>query len=131
MSIFKIDGKSYNVFVPVGGLQRNFAVYSSQSETLVNGKREYDVIGTYIEYTVTVDTSYATEEEYDELFEIISSPTAEHQFEFPYGQKHLTFTGHVESGGDTLYTKRNYGLSGWGDLSFTVTATEPQRKAIT
>ena len=74
MSLFKIDGRSFPVFVPVGGMQRNFNVYSSRQEQMIRGDRVYNVVGTFYGYTVTVDTSCATEEEYDELFELISSP---------------------------------------------------------
>ena len=129
MSLFKIDGKSYNVFVPVGGMQRNFEVYSSRQEQLISGGRIYNVVGTFYSYTVTVDTSRATEAEYDELFDIISSPEEWHDFEFPYGQTVLTFQGHVDGGGDTLYTRQG-GRNGWGDLQFTVTSTKPQRRAL-
>ena len=129
MSLFKIDGKSFRVFVPVGGMQRNFSVYSSRQEQMIRGDRVYNVVGTFYGYTVTVDTSYATEEEYDELFEMISSPEEWHEFEFPYGQDVLTFRGHVESGGDTLY-KRQGNRNTWGDLQFSVVATKPQRRAL-
>lgn len=129
MSLFKIDGKSFRVFVPVGGMQRNFSVYSSRQEQMIRGDRVYNVVGTFYGYTVTVDTSYATEEEYDELFELISSPEEWHEFEFPYGQDVLTFRGHVESGGDTLYTRKG-SQSTWGDLQFSVVATKPQRRAL-
>ena len=129
MSLFKIDGRSFHVFVPVGGMQRNFNVYSSRQEQMIRGDRVYNVVGTFYGYTVTVDTSRATEEEYDELFELISSPEEWHEFEFPYGQNVLTFRGHVESGGDTLYTRQG-GRNGWGDMQFSVVATKPQRRAL-
>ena len=129
MSLFKIDGKSFRVFVPVGGMQRSFSVYSSRQEQMIRGDRVYNVVGTFYGYSVTVDTSYASEEEYDELFELISSPEEWHEFEFPYGQSVLSFRGHVESGGDTLY-KRQGGRSCWGDLQFSVVATKPQRRSL-
>lgn len=129
MSLFKIDGKSYNVYVPVGGMQRNFEVYASRREQLINGGRVFDVIGTFYSYSVVVDTSNATEAEYDELFDIISSPEEWHEFEFPYGQTVLTFRGHIDSGGDTMY-KRQGGRNSWGDLQFAVVATKPQRRAL-
>lgn len=129
MSLFKIDGRSYNVIVPVGGIQRSFEVYSSRQDQTINGKRVYNTVGTYYGYTITIDTSNTTEDEYDRLFDVISSPEEWHDFEMPYGQDVLTFRGHVESGGDTMYTKRG-GVTGWGDLQFVVIATRPQRRAL-
>lgn len=131
MSLFKIDGKAYNVYVPVGGMRRNFNVFSAQTEQLIHGERIYNVVGTFYGYTVTVDTSRATAEEYDALWEILSSPEAWHYFEFPYGQTTLSFRGHVENGGDTLYIKPAGGVAGWGDLQFSVVAAAPQRRALT
>lgn len=129
MSLFKIDGRPYNVIVPIGGIQRSFEVYSSRQDQTINGKRVYNVVGTYYGYTITVDTSGTSAEEYDRLFEVISAPEEWHNFELPYGQEILKFRGHIEAGGDTMYTKRG-GVSSWGDLTFTVISTRPQRRAL-
>ena len=84
-----------------------------------------DIIGTFYNYTVQLDTNMLSESEYDELYEVLSAPVDYHQITVPYGQNALTFDAYVTSGDDTLNMARS--SKRWSGLSINFIAMEPQR----
>ena len=125
--MIKIDGKEYVSMVT--GFKRNFEVADSESTgRTADWRMHRDVVGTFYNYSVEVDTHFMNVTDYDSLFELISSPTQSHHFEFPYGQGIISFEGYVTKGGDTLSTMKD-GKSLWGKLAFNVISLEPQRRA--
>ncbi|MDR2046535.1 MAG: hypothetical protein LBP79_01290 [Clostridiales bacterium] len=125
--MFKIDGNEYDVIIPQGGIERSFSVYDTKNtERLDNGEMFRDVLGTYYNYSVSVDGKNLSPEQYDALYELLSAPTDFHTFEMPYGQTVLIFQGYVTSGKDT-YTGRVGGQNRWSGLSFNMIAKELAR----
>lgn len=125
--LFTIDGVSYNVQVPVGGLKRSFDILDGPNAgRMLSGNMVRDVIGTFYNYQVDIDSSLTNPEEYDRLFEVLSSPVDSHTVSFPYGQSNLTFQAYITKGSDALKRKHKTGQY-WGGLSVQFVAMSPQR----
>jgi hypothetical protein len=125
--MFKIDDISFDVIIPQGGIERSFSVYDTKNtERLDSGEMFRDVLGTYYNYSVTVDSKNLSAEQYDALYETLSAPTDFHTFEMPYGQTVRVFQGYVTSGKDK-YTGRINSQNCWGNLSFNMIAKELAR----
>ena len=67
-------------------------------------------------------------DEYDQLYEIISSPTEYHILTVPYGQTTLTFKAYVTSGSDSFDVKGKDGKIRWKGLKLNFIAMSPQRR---
>ncbi|MDR1940028.1 MAG: hypothetical protein LBQ40_04455 [Clostridiales bacterium] len=125
--MFKIDGREFNVTIEQGGIERQFSVYDTKnSERLENGDMFRDVLGTYYNYSVKIDSRALVPDEYDELYETLSAPVEFHTFEMPYGQITRVFQGYVTNGKDN-YTGKIGGANRWGGLSFNMIAKELAR----
>lgn len=128
MSVFSIDGVSYPRIL-VTDLSRNFEVLDGpNTERVLTGDMVRDIIGTYYNYTLELDTSELSVTEYDALYEVVSAPVASHTLVVPYGQGDYSFKAYVTSGGDSLLSmtgKRNL----WGELSLSFIAMSPARRA--
>ena len=86
ISVFSVDGVQYPN-VNVLSLKRNFAVLDGPNAgRVMNGDAKRDVIGTYYNYSMELDSSYSDLKEYDELYEVISAPEDSHEIVVPYGQ---------------------------------------------
>lgn len=127
-SLFNVDGVSYKVKVPPGGLKRSFDVLDGPNAgRMMGGGMTRDVIGTFYNYQLEINRDEASLAEYDQLFEVLSAPVDAHTVTFPYGQETLTFRAYVTKGNDSLLRKsreKNY----WGGLSIQFVAMAPQRK---
>ena len=124
---FVIDGVEFTKAVIE--VKRTFQVLDGENagRTIVNGNMERDVIGTYYNYSVTIDTSFMTLAEYDELYEIVSSPDDFHMLQVPYGQETYAYEAYITNGSDEL--KRINGTKNyWGSLSFNFIAKSPKRR---
>ena len=129
MGIFSIDGKEYNVSVPAGGIQRSFSVLDTdKSGRSQSGDMIRDIIGTYYNYSIEINTKMLNYDEYDQLYEIISSPTEYHILTVPYGQTTLTFKAYVTSGSDSFDVKGKDGKIRWKGLKLNFIAMSPQRR---
>ena len=129
MGIFSIDGKEYNVTVPSGGIQRSFSVLDTdKSGRSQSGDMIRDIIGTYYNYSIEINTKMLNYDEYDQLYEIISSPTEYHILTVPYGQTTLTFKAYVTSGSDSFDVKGKDGKIRWKGLKLNFIAMSPQRR---
>lgn len=127
MSPFTLDGVSYNVFVPEDGIKRSGQVLDGENAGRTpSGAMIRDVIGTYYNYTIDLDTSQTDVEEYDKLYEALTAPVDCHSLTVPYGQDTLTFKAYVTSAEDTLRTMAG-GTNLWGGLSINFIAMKPQR----
>ena len=125
-NVFSIDGRYYNVLIPEKGIKRSFSVTDSdKAGRVLTGRMQRDIIGTFYNYTVQLDTNMLSESEYDELYEVLSAPVDYHQITVPYGQNALTFDAYVTSGDDTLNMARS--SKRWSGLSINFIAMEPQR----
>ena len=124
---FKIDGVAYNVTIPDGGLKRSAKILDGDNaERAKSGRMIRDIIGTYYNYNVQLDTKNLDVSSYDRLFEVLTAPVDSHTVVIPYGQGMLTFEAYV-SGADDVIKLIQEERTLWGDLSFSFIAMGPQR----
>lgn len=126
--MFKIDGVEFTRAV-VDKPKRSFQILDGENagRQIITYKMERDVLGTFYNYNMNVDSSFMTKEEYDELYEMLSAPVPSHTIEVPYGQSMLVYEAYITSGSDELLAIRN-GINLWGNLSINFVAMEPQRR---
>ena len=125
--IFSIDGRYFNVFIPQGGIERNFAIVDTDDAgRVLTGAMERDIVGTFYNYTIKLETNFLSFAEYDELYEILSSPVEYHTIIVPYAQSVLRFKAYVTQGKDILNRMSSKG-NHWKQLSVNFIAMEPER----
>ena len=127
MAVFTIDGREYPGIV-VMALNRNFQVLDGENTgRSQSGLMIRDIIGTYYNYTLELDATEATAEQYDDLYEVLSAPVASHAIVVPYGQTSLAFDAYVTTGDDSLL--RMGEVNRWSGISVKFTAMKPARYA--
>lgn len=108
-------------------IERAAEVRSSEvSGLLMNRNYLNDVIGTYMQYTVSVAIPLNQRDRHTVLYEQLTEPVDGHVFVLPYNQTSVTVTGRVESVSD-VYVRLANGGQYWKGLSFTVTANHPTK----
>lgn len=128
MGLFTVDGVAYNVTVPIGGLTRSFQVLDGENAgRVLSGDMERDIIGTYYNYELQIETEKTALSEYDQLYEVLSAPTSFHTVTFPYGQSTLTFQAYITAGKDSLLRQAG-GKNYWKGLAVQFVAKSPQRR---
>lgn len=123
--IFSIDGEVYSVGVE--SVKRTASIREgSNGATTISGKIIRDVIGTYYDYTVTLSVDMLSMDDYDSLYEVLTSPADSHMVVMPYGQTTITILAGVYTVSDVLelMADDNY----WGSLEIKFTALEPQKE---
>lgn len=124
---FTMDGVQYNVVVPAGGLKRKFKILDGENAgRSLDGTMDRDIIGTYYNYDLNLETSKSSLEEYDRLYEQLSAPVDYHTITFPYAQETLTFKAYVTDGADTL-SRVSKGKNYWSGLTIQFIAMSPYR----
>lgn len=84
-TMFKVDGVAYPVVVEPGGLKRKAAVLDGENAGRAkSGKMIRDVIGTYYNYTLNLDTRGLDVDTYDALYEVLSAPVDEKISQAPF-----------------------------------------------
>lgn len=127
--VFTIDGVDLRVWVT--GLKRSFAVTDSEhSGRLQNYEMYRDVIGTFYNYTLTVEPDPNYRADYDTFYNIITAATPFHDVTFPFGQGTISFKAYATTGDDDCHLMQQssnivYKYSG---LSVQFIAKEPQRR---
>ncbi len=124
--MFKIDGKTFDVGIRTLG--RKFAAQDRENaRSTTTGTAIRSVIGSFYNYSVQLQTSALHPDQYDALYEILTSPDEFHIFEMPYGQTTYTFIGSITSVSDTLGFIRD-GENYWFDLSFEIVPQSAKRR---
>ena len=125
---FQVDGVSYNVLIPRDGLKRSGQILDGENAgRLQTGRMERDIIGTYYNYTLTIDTKGTSTAEYDALYEVLTSPADCHRVVMPYGQGAIAFDAYVSGVEDGLIAvepSRNI----WGGMTVNFVAMAPKRR---
>lgn len=125
MTVFSIDGVEYPT-VLVNSLKRKFSVLDgSNAGRVKTGAMVRDIIGTYYNYTLELDTSEASAAEYDALYEVLSAPQDYHTLIVPYAQSTMTFKAYITGGEDSLIRMVP---NRWSGLSIDFIAMEPRRR---
>lgn len=128
MPTFYIDGTEYTL--PCS-LQRNTRKRESDnSGYMMNGHYNADYLGTYIDYNVTIAIPKGSENEYANLYDLLSDPKIElYTFTMPYNQKYITFTGKVDNLSDNYFgkyrDKSKNDIVIWRQISFEIQGTDP------
>lgn len=130
MSCFKVDGIEFTKAV-VDKPKRSFQILDGENagRQILTARMERDVLGTFYNYSMNIDSRFMTKEEYDTLYELLSSPVDSHLIEVPYAQETLIFEAYVTNGTDELQGIRNY-TNVWANLSVNFIAMEPQRRPV-
>lgn len=124
-SVFTLDGVEYPG-IHVSSLKRSFSVLDgSNAGRTMNGAMQRDIIGTYYNYSLEIDSDESSPQEYDSLYEALSAPENDHELTVPYGQSVLKFRAYVANGEDELM--KYYRMNTWGGLSINFVAMSPQR----
>lgn len=126
--MFKVDGTEYGGIVTA--LQRSFEVADGENAgRTLDGVMHRDLIGTYYNYSITINTDKLSQSEYNALYQTISAPAESHTIVVPFGNESLTFKAYVTNGTDDLLRQYSETNRYWGNLSFNFIAMEPQRSA--
>lgn len=127
MSVFTLDGKAYNVFVPADGIRRSGQILDGENAgRTLSGGMIRDIIGTYYNYSISIYTQQTDYAEYDALYEELTAPVDFHVLTVPYGQGTITFDAYITSAEDTLQSMA--GGNRWGNLTINFIAMDPQRR---
>ena len=128
MSCFKVDGIEFTKAI-VDKPKRSFQILDGENagRQILTAKMERDVLGTFYNYSMNIDSRFMSKEEYDTLYELLSSPVDSHTIEVPYGQDTLVFEAYVTNGTDELIRIRG-NSNNWANLSINFIAMEPQRR---
>lgn len=128
IDVFKIDGEAYPE-MRVTSLKRKFNIVDGPlAGRNVQGDMIRDVIGTYYNYTLELWCNRLNKKEYDEFYQIISSPTDSHRLDVPYGQETLTFDAYITSGEDELKHMSEEDGNRWLGISCDFIAMKPARR---
>lgn len=126
MSI-KLDGVTYSG-LHVASLKRNFSVLDGENAGRVKtGAMVRDIIGTYYNYSIVIDSEQSDRATYDQFYQAITSPADSHTLVVPYAQTVLTFRAYVTQGADELISSYD-GVNTWRNLTFNFIAMSPQRR---
>lgn len=125
---FTIDGQGFSLPCSI---EREATIKSSDvSGYLMDDNYLNDAEATYLTYSVKVaiPITQQAQEEYSTLYEILTAPTPEHYFTFPYNQTTIAFKGRIESVSDSFFRKTN-DVNIWRATSFDVVMNEPIKVA--
>lgn len=125
MSVFTIDGNAYDV--EIISLKRKFSVLDGdKAGRASDGSMMRNIIGTYYNYSMQLNTDRLSRSQYDELYEILSAPQDSHTVVLPYGRGTITQQMYVTGGEDELKTDDKGNI--WDGLSIEFVAMTPKRK---
>ena len=126
MSCFTVDGVAYDL-VHVAEVKRAFSVLDGPNTgRAMTGEMRRDIIGTYYNYSLEIDSVTSNPEEYDEFYETISAPADSHVLTVPYAQTTMTFDAYVANGDDELASSYA-GKNSWQNLTVNFVAMKPKR----
>lgn len=121
---FLLDGVAYNV--RVSKLTRKFSVLdSNKTGRTQDGEMYRDIIGTFYNYSMTVEQNGDDAESMDAFWDAISQPQKSHVCVFPYNQVTLTQRMYITSGEQDVKSITDK-QTNWGELSVSFIATSPK-----
>lgn len=126
MSLVTIDSNTFDI-----GIIKITRKASFSKESLgitLDGRKHYDVKGTYFDYDVHFNVKAMNVNDYDTLYELLTEPTEYHTVTLPYGQSTITFIASVKVSEDSLVKNFNE-MKKWSGFKVTFEALEPQKEA--
>lgn len=127
--MFIIDGIEYNgEYCLVDGITETFTLLEGlPSARLQSNSMWYDIVGTEISHTVTLRRGNCDPEKWEQLWSILRSPTASHNFVFPDGAEGtIQYQGHITTGSRALNFIDVVNKANWGDYTIVITPISPQ-----
>ena len=121
-----IDNNNYNVGIIK--ITRKATQNMENIGTTLDLRKHYDIRGTYYDYEVELATSKMRVTDYDNLYEVLTTPQESHVVTLPYGQSTLTFEARVSVASDVLVNSFT-NFKKWGTLRVTFEALSPQKEA--
>lgn len=121
---FSIDGVTWDI--PCTIQRASEVTPSNISGMLLNKQYFNDVLGTWMKYNVTIAVPRGHEDDYSEIYEILSAPKDAHQFVLPYNQATITVTARVQTVSDQ-YVRLPGGDQTWRKTSFDIIANHPSK----
>ena len=128
--MLKIDGKDFSDIVIINDLEETFELIEGEPSTVTQSNRDwYDIVGTKYSHTLSIlRNDNVSQEEWDEFYRVISAPVDFHIVEVDHEQSTISYAAHIFMGGRKLL--RVVGSKKiWSDLTITLKASEPQRRA--
>lgn len=111
---FTMDGEAYNV--RVSELTRKFSVQDTDNAGRTqNGDMYREIIGTFYNYSMTVEQMGDDRAAMDRFWEAISQPVKSHVCVFPYNQKTITQRMYI-TGGQQQLIDMNSKRKRWGPI---------------
>lgn len=124
-TVWSIDGSDWRIPCTV---ERESEMTSSEISGMLLDRTYFnDVLGTYMRYDIKVEVPLGMEEEFSQLYDVLTEPVDGHEFVLPYAGGVITVTGRVESVSDILIRMRD-GSNRWRGISFQVVANHPTRE---
>lgn len=121
-----VDGNEWDIPCTI---ERTSEIQSSDISGMMLDKTYFnDVLGTYMQYNLKVAVPFGYEDEYNDLYEVLTEPVAGHDFSFPYADEPIEFNGRIQDVKD-VYVRLPDGKMHWRGTSFTVIANEPSKEA--
>ena len=122
-----LDGVHYDK-LHIAALKRNGEVLDGENAGRAkSGGMIRDIIGTYYNYTATIDADEGSAAQYDAFYEQITAPVNSHTVTFPYGQGTITYNAYVSKASDEVKSITDTETR-WGSLSFDFIAMSPYRR---
>lgn len=122
--VFLLDNVAYNV--DVTALTRKFSILETGSGGRTQDGGLYrDVLGTYYNYSMTLEPRDGDMGAMEALWEAVSRPAVSHVCRFPFGQRTLTQRMYV-TGGEQGLRRMTPGKNHWGELTLEFTALAPE-----
>lgn len=119
-----VDGITYDIFTSI---KRQVEIKESDlSGMLLDRSYHRDIVGSYLQYTISLAIPRGSEAQYSQLFEILSNPVTSHTFILPYNQGDKQIEGMVKTVSDEYYREIN-GTVIWRKVTFTVIDKEPYK----
>lgn len=123
--MFTIDGVSWDI--PCN-IDRTAEVKASDISGMLLDKTYFnDVLGTYMQYDISLAIPMGHFDRYSDLYEILSKPVDAHVCVLPYNQSTIEITGRVSVINDRYYRKEG-NVQIWRGTKFSVIANHPSKE---
>ncbi len=120
-----VDGLSWDIPCTI---ERVAEVTASEiSGMLLNKQYFNDIIGTYMKYDISIAIPVGMEDDYADLYEVLTEPVDAHAFVLPYNQSTISITGRVQTISDSYYGTEN-GTQIWRGTKFSIIANHPSKE---
>lgn len=123
--IWSVDGSEWSI--PCSVERESEMTPSEISGMMLDRSYFNDVLGTYMAYDIKVEVPLGKDDEFSQLYDVLTEPVDGHQFVVPYSGGMINVTGRVENIRD-VFTRMRDGSHRWSGISFQIKANHPTRE---